>query len=422
MNMIARFSLYGFLKNQQYYEPFLILIFREKGLSFLQIGALIGFRELMINLFEVPSGAVADLYGRRRSMIFCFCAFIASFLVFAFSSTYWHLFAAMLLFALGDAFRTGTHKAIILNWLELEGRTKERTRVYGITRSWAQAGSALSVLVAAGLVFYTGRYSVVFLFCIVPYLLGLINFFSYPSALEGKTVKGAKWTDVVRLTWRSALDCLTRRRLRRLLAESLGFQGMYKVAKDYLQPVLKTLAVSSVLLASLSDPKRAAVVVGLVYFVLHILDTLASRQAHRVTDWTGDDDRAAGVIWLVAGAIYAGIAFALWGNASIPAVAGFVLLAVAQNFWRPLQVGRLGTAADSDRTATILSVESQSVSLFAAVVAPVVGYLVDLLKTTTGWIGVRPFTPVAAVGFVVVAVIVVFTRPLARAQSAGEAV
>ena len=28
-----RFSLYGFLKNQTYYEPFLILALREKGLS-----------------------------------------------------------------------------------------------------------------------------------------------------------------------------------------------------------------------------------------------------------------------------------------------------------------------------------------------------------------------------------------------------
>ena len=64
--------LYGFLKNQTYFEPFLILAFLEKDLSFFQIGILIGFREVCINIFEIPSGAVADLYGRRRSMIFSF--------------------------------------------------------------------------------------------------------------------------------------------------------------------------------------------------------------------------------------------------------------------------------------------------------------------------------------------------------------
>ena len=81
--MLFRFSLYGFLKNQRYYEPFLILAFREKGLSFFQIGLLIGFREICINLFEVPSGALADLYGRRRAMILSFSAYILSFLLLA---------------------------------------------------------------------------------------------------------------------------------------------------------------------------------------------------------------------------------------------------------------------------------------------------------------------------------------------------
>ena len=45
--MLFRFSLYGFLKNQRYYDAFLILAFREKGLTFFQIGLLIGFREVL---------------------------------------------------------------------------------------------------------------------------------------------------------------------------------------------------------------------------------------------------------------------------------------------------------------------------------------------------------------------------------------
>jgi len=54
--VIFRFCLYGFLKNQRYFEPFILLAFLEKGLSFFVIGLLFGFRELCINLFEIPSG------------------------------------------------------------------------------------------------------------------------------------------------------------------------------------------------------------------------------------------------------------------------------------------------------------------------------------------------------------------------------
>ena len=144
--MLFRFSLYGFLKNQQYYDPFLILAFREKGLSFFQIGMLIGFREVCINLFEIPTGVVADMYGRRISMISSMLAYIFSFTVFGFSEMFWLLFVAMFFFAIGEAFRTGTHKAMIFEWLRLENRTTEKTKVYGYTRSWSKIGSAVSVV------------------------------------------------------------------------------------------------------------------------------------------------------------------------------------------------------------------------------------------------------------------------------------
>ena len=147
--MIFRFSLYGFLRNQRYFEPFLILAFLQVGLSFFEIGLLIAFRELWVNVLEIPSGAIADLYGRRRSLIFSFAAYIVGFLTFGFTDQFTFFFAAMFFLAIGDAFRTGTHKAMIFTWLRLEGRSDERTRIYGYTRSWSKIGSAVSALIAA---------------------------------------------------------------------------------------------------------------------------------------------------------------------------------------------------------------------------------------------------------------------------------
>jgi len=96
--MLARFSIYGFLKNQRYYEPFIILLFLERGFSFTQIGFLVAFREICINIFEVPSGAMADMYGRRRCMMISFTSYIISFALFGFVQTYAHFFAAMFFF------------------------------------------------------------------------------------------------------------------------------------------------------------------------------------------------------------------------------------------------------------------------------------------------------------------------------------
>ena len=202
--MLFRFCLYGFLKNQQYFDPFLFLALRQKGLSFAAIGLLIGFRAVAVNLMEIPAGAMADVLGRRRSMIASFVAYIVSFLIFGLLDPLPAMFAAMFFFALGTAFRTGTHKAMIFDWLERQGRIDEKTETYGRTRSWSKMGSAMSVLIAAAIVFFMEEYSSVFLLCVLPYMLNIANLWTYPAYLDGPLKQMGQFTEIVR-TMRSSL-------------------------------------------------------------------------------------------------------------------------------------------------------------------------------------------------------------------------
>jgi len=80
--MFYRFALYGFLKNLRFFDPFLILFFREAGLSFLQIGILIAVRDISTNILEIPTGIYADAFGRRKSMVMSLSSYIVSFLIF----------------------------------------------------------------------------------------------------------------------------------------------------------------------------------------------------------------------------------------------------------------------------------------------------------------------------------------------------
>ena len=80
-SMLFRFSLYGFLKNQRYFEAFLYLAFLDKGLDFFQIGMLVGLRSLAVSVMEIPSGAIADVFGRRHSLVLSLLAYIGGFVV-----------------------------------------------------------------------------------------------------------------------------------------------------------------------------------------------------------------------------------------------------------------------------------------------------------------------------------------------------
>lgn len=374
--MMFRFSLYGFLKNQTYFEPFLILALREKGLSFFQIGMLIGFRDLCVNMLEIPSGAAADAYGRRRLMVLSFLSYIASFLLLAHAIRLPWLFAAMLCFAVGEAFRTGTHKAMIFDWLRSRGREDERTRVYGYTRSWSKLGSALAALIAAGLVVWRGRYSDVFLLCIVPYALNIVNFLGYPPETEGAHAGrgvGGVWKRV----WDALKAAWTHPEQRRVLLESMGFEGGFSIAKDYLQPTLKMAALSLPVLAAWDDRQRTALLAGAVYAALNLGASAASRRAHRFVTRAGGEDRATQTLWAIAFGLYALMIPGHVFGVTAAAVAAFIGLHLAQNLWRPAIVSRLNACSDPALAATTLSLESQSKRVFGVVAAPLLGLAVD---------------------------------------------
>ncbi len=394
--MLFRFSLYGFLKNQRYYDPFLILAFREKGLSFFQIGILYGFREVCTNLFEIPSGALADLYGRRRAMIFSFCAYIVSFATFAISKSLPMLFGAMFFFGLGDAFRTGTHKAMIFDWLRLQDRLDEKTKVYGFTRSWSQMGSAVSVLIAGVLVFYRGNFTDIFWFSIIPYLLNILNFLGYPKELDGDRQSEFSLKAVARLLGSALKRSVQFPPLRRLVFEGMGFEGMYKASKDYLQPILKQTALALPFLVTWSESKRSALLVGGVYFVLYFLSSFASRNSHRVSDWRGGDEGAAQFMWWIDLVLFAFLIPALWFGWYPAIIALFVGLAILQNFWRPGLISRFDAQSTPDMGATVLSIEAQAKSLATILLAPLLGWLVD---------SVGNFSPVGIVGTCIAVVI-----------------
>jgi len=377
--MLRRFCLYGFVKNQKYFEPFLYLALLDK-LSFAGVGMLIGFRELCVIVMEVPSGAIADVLGRRRAMIVSHACYIAAFAMFAFSVEAWQLFGAMFLFSIGEAFRTGTHKAMIFAWLTLAGRSDEKTRIYGQTRSWSQLGSALSIAIGSTLVFITQRYDIVFLLSTVPYAINIVNFISYPKYLDGAHSSGVKPRRMLQTMIRAVRQALGNRPLRRALAEAMTFNGLHKSSKDWLGPLLRVTALHIPLFVFLTDRRREAILVGSVYIVLYFLSSFASRHADLVVQRAGSMRRTGRWLWGGNMAAFLLLGAGVLAGFGAIAIVAFVVLAVLQNFWRPIIVGRVARYADESQTATILSIESQSKTLFTAAAAPLLGWAIGMMN------------------------------------------
>lgn len=442
--MLTRFCLYGFLKNQRYFEPFFMLALLAHQISFTEIGILIACRSLTLNLLEIPSGAIADIWGRRRCMIASFVAYVVSFLAFAWAPSSWWLYPAIVLFGVGDSFRTGTHKAMIFEWLRLQGRESERTRVYGVTRSWSKYGSAVSAVLSAVCVLTTGDFRSVFLFATIPYVINIFNFLGYPSELDGtsaqsvsgqnepsqdpaaiakqsRTLKpSSSWLAGLRATvgetWLALRTTWQTSGIRRLIAESMCWEGVYNSIQEYLQPALLVLAIGQIVTQSsveLGAPAAGkfqelasggaaqnptlVIVIAATYAFIAILSGFASRFAHRFAQRAGSETAAARRLW-----VYNLSLFAILGCGDVTGlqwlvVGAFVALGILQNVWRPILISRFDDHGDARWGATLLSVESQSQRLATLFVAPIVGLSVDFVVTQE-----LPghFWPIALVGII----------------------
>jgi MFS family permease len=101
--------------------PFEVVYFNSIGLNMKQVGVLIAVWPLASLLFEIPTGAIADLYGRKFSVMLGWTlqglVFCSIFLV----SDYYFLLALMALIGIASTFTTGSYEAWVIDLIKAKG-------------------------------------------------------------------------------------------------------------------------------------------------------------------------------------------------------------------------------------------------------------------------------------------------------------
>ena len=385
-SMFYRFSLYGFLKNLRFFDPFILLIFRSYGLTYLQIGFLYSIRDIATNILEIPTGVLADSFGRRRAMVSAFLSYIMSFVMFYFLRDFLFLALAMVLFAFGEAFRSGTHKALILTYLKEKGISDLKVAYYGLTRSASQLGSAVNALIAAGLVFYSGSYRVMFLASTIPYTLDLLNVASYPKRLDGTLgqIRIGEISARIKSILKDFSGIFSSGSVLRALLNSSSFGAMFKSTKDYLQPIMVLLSMSLVLFSNLDDIRREAIFIGLIYFGIYLLSSFASRRAYRFSERFKSLPSAMNITYMIGIGLLILSGLTVNWEINLAAVICFVGLFVINNIRRPINVGVISDQISSQVMASGLSTEALLTTIFSAVIAPVLGAMVDAFGVGSG--------------------------------------
>lgn len=367
--MIKKFSLYGFLKNLKFFEPYLVLYLLSFDITLFKIGLLYSIREIIIYIFEIPSGIIADHYGKKNELMLCFIFYIISFIIFFIGGSYIIFVLAMIFFGLGEAFRSGTHKSIILTYLESKDWFVHKTFVYGRTRSFSLLGTSLSSFVSILFIINLPATRWIFLVTTIPYVIDFFLIYSYPNIFNEKAISKLKFREFFEISKKSLKNIYKQKYLLKILINSSSYDGIFKTIKDYIQPIL-------LIMIAVESEQTVKILLGMIYGIFFIFSSFASRNVYRLRNiFTSHKLMNFSYIIMSFGLLF--IALSIYIDNLIIAIILFFVLYIFKDARRPIFVDLSSDYMTKKQRATVLSIESQLRSVIIIIFAPLFGLISD---------------------------------------------
>ena len=138
--------------------PVLIPFLEDRGLSLAQVFSLTGVYSISCAIFELPTGLIADKWGKKRSLLIGASLFLLAQIGYLRFDQYWPLFMVNVFLGIAASFFSGTDSALLHHYLKGQNRLSEfnkfEGRFYAVsTYSEAAAGLLAGVLASIALYF-----------------------------------------------------------------------------------------------------------------------------------------------------------------------------------------------------------------------------------------------------------------------------
>jgi MFS family permease len=146
---VRKLYIYRFLMDFQLWWPIWVIYLQvQRGLSLTQITLLDTPFLLLIMVAEIPTGAIADRFGRRVSLILGSTLFAVAVFIFGIADNYVIILISYTAWGLGQTFQSGADMAILYDSLKNVGREEDFEKING--RSWALKSLAVVIAILIG--------------------------------------------------------------------------------------------------------------------------------------------------------------------------------------------------------------------------------------------------------------------------------
>lgn len=344
-----------------------IIYLTEQGYSLLQIGLLQSVLHVTIFLFEIPTGMVADLFGRKVSLIAGRLLATLYLMGMMVADSLYTTAALFFLFGLSLAFLSGAEEALLFDSIAQSQVPEQHTsRLMGRYFSFITLG--LAVAMAAGGFLREISWQMVYGFSalcqIAAIILGCALVDIGPSdKAERQTLMGHVRETIGFCRSQGAARAL----MLGAAIYSAAFSTYYMFAQDLLSSMALTTAAVSILFAA--ESLLSAGVLAKAY----VIESRSSPKRVLLSSL------------IISAAVFPLVAI----QNHVIGIAAFFILSLIYSLSQPISSSVLNSEIPSQQRATLLSVMSFISSVVIFVLFPLIGYLADrfTVNQVLGWIG-----------------------------------
>lgn len=377
-NNITRLYLVKISKWFNLVMPVMVLFYQDNGMDMEDIFLLKSIYSIAIVVMELPSGWLADGWGRKKTLILGSILGSGGFLLYSFSHGFWAFAVAEIILGLGYSFISGADSAMLYDTLRSEDRTSEYIKNEGRITSAGNFAEALAGIAAGFLAAISLRTPFYFQFAVAAIAI--------PASITMREPKTNAVTHIHSV---------------KILIKNI--RNIFLKDTDLRISILLSAVTGTATLtfAWLVQPFFIAIglpveMFGIVWTALNLTVGLSSAFAYRAEGlFSRRKEVLFIIISLTVGYLLTGITIVREG------IVFLFLFYIVRGLATPFFKNYVNQYIQSEVRATMLSVRNLIIRIAFAVIGPLLGWMTDHLSLQSAFILAGGIYFIAAVGIVI---------------------
>lgn len=334
--------------------PIIVLFYQDNGLGLQDVFILKSIYSIAAVTLEIPSGYLADVWGRKKCLVSgCILVFIG-FLCYSFTGSFETFIIAELLLGIGQTLVNGADSALLYDTTVHYKKEEQYLRYEGRITMIGNFAEAIAGIFGGLLAVYSLRFPF--------YGQAFIAFIGIPAAFSLKEFNlkdniANPVREIIRIVKYSLF-------INKKLCFNILFSGIIGAA---------TLTMAWFVQPFLIYLEMPTSYYGIIWTALNLTVGLAALYSDRIERYFGMNRMNLIILLMIVGG-YVALAYNLsyWGLLIL------LIFYIFRGFATPILKGYINQLTMSDMRATVLSIRNFVIRLIFAAIAPFIGWLNDI--------------------------------------------